>query len=960
MGNPVLRNHVLKGYRARLLEVISVRSYQRQLFRNGIILQCIVLLLYLTVCFFAAFLGVVEHIASSNASRLDAVARHADEVRENAESAVRTLAKNTYTQSLIAEFMNATTITEKASRLKSIQSTLIKCQYNNPELMYVRTVTPDGIISDVAYDQDADASRRRGNNAMIESSLAKESYQRYLESIGVLNTQQGIVFDSFSPHTFICALINERALYQNEYGDALYIYDQQGNIVHRTTDDKDTAFILELFNRQDFGTDKRGWSVLSSVRFIDGRPYFPVEYINARTGMRYMLMLELIPLMRTLLSDLTDLFIFYAVLAFLVLCAVYRLVRHVLRPFHMLKAYIDAYGSDEDARLFPVLIQKLKSTRSLQYRIFALYSMTLIPILALLPYTMERFTASALNPVQHAFEDTVKQSARNISYRIDQYRRINGQLVFDEDFRNLFSEWQKADSEKTYAWLLAQNHSFVSGVRSAAIYDAEGQLLISTAGYETPSDLDTKVLRAASVNYTFAQMRMDSFDSGDFSMIYTLRSLSPAQERALFSQIGYFQLEMDDPIVQDIDTNEDAYWYMYDNETWKLIGTPSYTPLRNLVEGIAQSGQIDARAAFDIRWFTINEQILKEQEYLPMSLSANPGNELLLVACRVDGTNWSLLKLVTRQTLYASTQNLPLYALLSTLITLLIILLITMLFSVRIMRILRDVEQYFTNATNDRHALPISLRQVNEVSALAHAFHDALGRISALTESVGEQRALSERMESRKRLAEAIALQSQMDSHLISNVFASMKILLKNKDLDMLSHVITATYNFLRSGLVHGEYDTTVRSEIAHVEAYLDIERIRFQDRLLVDCAIEPEIMDCMVPKYLLQPILENAIVHGMPPGRPLHIELSAAMKDGGLWIEVRNDGVGIDEDTVHRLNSSSADIEAVERIGLCNVQERILLRHGPLYGLRILSEVGGQTVVSITLPIIRREIQGG
>ena len=204
---------------------------------------------------------------------------------------------------------------------------------------------------------------------------------------------------------------------------------------------------------------------------------------------------------------------------------------------------------------------------------------------------------------------------------------------------------------------------------------------------------------------------------------------------------------------------------------------------------------------------------------------------------------------------------------------------------------------------------------------------DAIARIDRLKQEIVEEQAKQNRLETRKREAEVVALQSQMDSHLISNVFATMKLLQLEGDADTLRRMIDATGNFLRSGLVHNEYDVPLSRELRHVEAYLEIQSIRFGEKLNVEWTpCDPGLLRCRVPKYLLQPVFENAIKHGMRPKARLTIRVRIARQDGRLAIRVANDGCGLAPEAVAELNLRLERREAADHIGLSNVQELSLI----------------------------------
>jgi len=193
-----------------------------------------------------------------------------------------------------------------------------------------------------------------------------------------------------------------------------------------------------------------------------------------------------------------------------------------------------------------------------------------------------------------------------------------------------------------------------------------------------------------------------------------------------------------------------------------------------------------------------------------------------------------------------------------------------------------------------------------------------------------------------------------MDSHLISNIFASMKLLFAQGEYRPLGEMIEATGDFLRSGLVHDEYDVPLQREIDHVNAYVAIQTIRFGERIEVRLRETDEgLRAALVPKYLLQPLIENAVSHGMRPHSTLHVEICVERSGEEMLVSVRDDGKGMEESAVEALNERLRAGIASDHIGLINVAERVNLRFGADYGLRVESRPNGPTVVRIRLPIV-------
>lgn len=152
--------------------------------------------------------------------------------------------------------------------------------------------------------------------------------------------------------------------------------------------------------------------------------------------------------------------------------------------------------------------------------------------------------------------------------------------------------------------------------------------------------------------------------------------------------------------------------------------------------------------------------------------------------------------------------------------------------------------------------------------------------------------------------------------------------------------------DLLRSTLDSGEsHEVTLAEELALAGHYLDIEKVRLGDRLLLDVRIGPEVLQAAVPQLLLQPLLENAIRHGIAPRiAPGHVTLMVGRDGETLRLSLRNDGVPVLPDATEREARPSA-------IGLRNVRERLAKLHGGQQRFEFALADDGSCVVDIALP---------
>ncbi|HSK10268.1 MAG TPA: histidine kinase, partial [Vicinamibacterales bacterium] len=172
------------------------------------------------------------------------------------------------------------------------------------------------------------------------------------------------------------------------------------------------------------------------------------------------------------------------------------------------------------------------------------------------------------------------------------------------------------------------------------------------------------------------------------------------------------------------------------------------------------------------------------------------------------------------------------------------------------------------------------------------------------------------------RLAEARlqSLQRQVHPHFLFNTLHSISALM-HIDLPAADRMLALLGDLLRSSLRLTAQEIPLKDELDLLRKYLEIEQIRFQDRLTVSYDIAGETLDALVPSLVLQPLVENAIEHGIAPNSgPGRLEVFARRKDGQLWLEVRDNGVGLREDS----------LTAVQKgIGVSNTRSRLQCLYG-------------------------------
>ena len=210
----------------------------------------------------------------------------------------------------------------------------------------------------------------------------------------------------------------------------------------------------------------------------------------------------------------------------------------------------------------------------------------------------------------------------------------------------------------------------------------------------------------------------------------------------------------------------------------------------------------------------------------------------------------------------------------------------------------------------------------------------------------GELRA--SQLEAQLSQAQLQALKMQLHPHFLFNTLHSISALLY-KNTDGARKMITRLGDFLRLTLENsGTQEVTLQQEMEFLRCYLEIERIRFQDRLTTHVQVDPEALDTYVPNLILQPIVENAIRHGVAPrSTPGEIEIRAKQEDGFLRIRIRDNGPGLP------MNRSTESLFK-KGLGLVNTQTRLDRLYGARHRFEIANDPAGGLAVTLLIPTAR------
>ena len=205
--------------------------------------------------------------------------------------------------------------------------------------------------------------------------------------------------------------------------------------------------------------------------------------------------------------------------------------------------------------------------------------------------------------------------------------------------------------------------------------------------------------------------------------------------------------------------------------------------------------------------------------------------------------------------------------------------------------------------------------------------------------------------ELRKRIMEIKQLEEQFNPHFIFNVLETLRYEIAI-DTAKASDMVMAFANLMRYSIYYGSTIVPLQTDIEYINDYLLLQKMRYNRRLNYHIDIPEELMGCKIPKLLLQPVVENSLVHGMKNIHSITINISAWKENGQLNLCVEDNGSGISEDKLQELRKGLEQEDVYrEHIGLYNSHRVVRLLYGPESGMTIESSPGNGTRVIVTLP---------
>jgi len=573
---------------------------------------------------------------------------------------------------------------------------------------------------------------------------------------------------------------------------------------------------------------------------------------------------------------------------------------------------------------------------SIQSVIFATVAVLVLSAVVIVTGVSMKFTNTSIFENSSEYTHTIiQQMNQNIDSYIDYMENIAYLISSNEDVQDyLFDE--KIDNEGRYR-ILNQLQTILdsrSDIRNVGIISKNGRMLINDGSKSVNQDLDlnTQEWYATALEKPngpiLTSSHVQHIISGERPWVITL-------SRGIRDRSGSGEKEG----VFFIDLNYSAISELCDQST---VGTKGYAFI------------LDAKG--NIVYHPQQQQLYNELQTENISLIMDTDEDTVLTGTGNDGklysisrsekTGWTVVDCTNvKELLSKSRQAQSVYVL-----TAIILVIVALLFSRFMARSITLPIQKLRDSMKKVQEGDFSVSDVvvdskNEIGSLTKSFDVMTHRIHELMEqNVHEQE--------EKRKSELKALQSQINPHFLYNTLDSIIWMSEGKKNEEVVLMTASLARLLRQSISNEDEVVPIANEVEYARGYLTIQKMRYKDKLEFQIEVDSSILYIPLIKLVLQPIIENAIYHGLKykESKGLLI-VKGFMKDGNAVLQVIDDGVGMDEETLahiydkHKVNYHS------NGVGVYNVQKRLKLYYGEDYGITYTSELGKGTTATITIP---------
>ena len=579
--------------------------------------------------------------------------------------------------------------------------------------------------------------------------------------------------------------------------------------------------------------------------------------------------------------------------------------------------------------------QKKPFFNSIRTTIFIYFTVTALAAGLLITFSLyERLSKQVTETVQEENQSLIGQVARSVESYLRTIMKLSDSLYYGA-VKNADLSAQSVNRELT---LLYDNNK--DNVDNIALFSEDGAMIEAVPAARIKTNLSVTgepwfqdaLEKTENQHFSLPHVQY-IFDNNENQYRWVI-SLSRAVELTrgtstaqgvLLVDISYSSLEQ---LFDGVTTGKGGYIYLISSD-----GELLYHPKMQLID----SGRIKENNLAAAGYKDGNHQ----EEFA--------GTRRIVTVKSIGYTGWKVVGVTPENVVSLNTIKTRLFIVFLLALILFVLALINSYISSRITNPIKELEKSVGILEEGNLDAPIYTGGSYEIQHLGKSIGDMAAQIRLLMRDIVTEHEA-------KRKQEFDTLQSQINPHFLYNTLDIIVWMIENEQKAEAVKVVTALARFFRISLSKGKSIITVRDELEHVRNYLMIQHMRFKNKFSYEIEAGDEVMELSSLKLMLQPLVENAIYHGMEfMDGDGEIRLRAWREGDSLYFEVKDNGLGMTQEQVERLfHGASHPVSSKgSGIGVRNVNERIKLYFGEHYGLRIDSEPDEGTTVLIHLPAV-------
>ena len=599
----------------------------------------------------------------------------------------------------------------------------------------------------------------------------------------------------------------------------------------------------------------------------------------------------------------------------------------------------------------------LRRTR-IQYRLAVSFAvLTLVPVMITGLYAYYKSSEAIKNKISTYSVQITNQVSENVKNELMKLENDSVDIAFSDLVQyalanyDYIGEWEKNDVEAKLQRTLAKRFSFSHSVSDVLVYTQKGDKIIAYGDtyfkFRLKSDYLFRLIRETKIKngvplWTIEDStaeeetdntgyRANNYGNAGIMIARSFKSLNQDFE------LGYIIIRIDEKyitnIIKDINIGSGSSIFILNN---------SGTVISGRGQGINAARQYENPGLI--------EALVANREKGVYSFNSTITGEKSLVAYTyIPSSDWYVVSIIPFSYLNAETMKIRINIVILGFISFLFALLLAILVSRSISKPLNKLVISMNNVKKGNLIVRMTDDSRDELGEMTVHFNSMVNEIQYLIEEVKKK-------ENLKRVAELKTLQAQINPHFLSNTLNTVRWLANIQKAENISSITKSLIQLLQACMGKGSELITIREEVQYVKDYLNIMDYRYYDKFKVHFEIEESIMEFKIMRFILQPIVENSLIHGLEPmnGQGL-IVLKGYRHENELRIKITDNGIGISPDDLNSLmkDKHSGKKSTLSGIGIWNVDERIKHYFGEKYGVTIESVPNLFTTVEIAIPVV-------